>query len=280
MTAQIIDGRAIAQAQQDDLKSTIADHNLLPQLSIILANNNPASEIYVARKMEACRHVGIEPVLHQFPADTDEETLIKQIEALNDDQSVHGIFLQLPLGDHLDTNHLINAIDPQKDVDGLTHTNLGKVMTGDDDGLTPCTPQGVMALLAHQQIDLTGKHAVIIGRSLLFGKPMGQLLLQANCTVTQCHSKTENLSNVTKQADILIAAVGQPKMIKETWVKQGATIIDVGITRMNDGTICGDVDFNEVSKIAGAITPVPGGVGPMTVACLLSNTVRACSTFS
>ena len=193
---------------------------------------------------------------------------------MNNDSTVHGIFLQLPVENHLDSNTLIQSISPNKDVDGLTHVNVGRLVAGDH-GLVACTPQGVMEILAHEKIDLSGKHAVIIGRSLLFGKPMGQLLLQANCTVTQCHSRTIDLPSITRQADILIAATGQAKMVKSDWVKNGATVIDVGISKNSDGKMCGDVDCEEVKNVAGAITPVPGGVGPMTVVNLLSNTVKA-----
>lgn len=276
MSARIIDGKAIATTKQNDLKRTIAEQSLSPKLSIILANDNPASQIYVSRKIRVCRDIGIEPVLHQLTTDVSQNELIKLIDTLNNDPSTHGIFLQLPVGDHLDTNELINSIAPHKDVDGLTNINLGKVMAADDSGLAPCTPQGVMEILNHENIALSGKHAVVIGRSLLFGKPMGQLLLNANCTVTYCHSKTQNLSDLTKQADILIAAVGQPKMVKGDWVKNGAIVIDVGINRMHDNSLCGDVDFDTVKDIAKAITPVPGGVGPMTVAYLMTNVVKAC----
>ena len=273
----IIDGRALAQSIQDELKTDITSHGLTPKLAIILANDVDASQIYVDRKIKVCRDIGIEPILHHLSplvSQNDIQTLIHQ---LNNDHAVHGIFLQLPLPDHLDANTLINLIAPHKDVDGLTSVNLGKVMAGDDSGLTPCTPQGVMRILQSIGKPLAGKHAVIIGRSLLFGKPMGQLLLHADCTVTQCHSKTQSLPALCAQADIVIAAIGQPKMVKADWVKDGAVVIDVGITRMDDGTISGDVDFNGVKDKAAYITPVPGGVGPMTVACLMANTVKACN---
>ena len=272
----IIDGKAIAKNIRADIKNDITTHKLTPKLAIILANDNPASAIYVARKMAACREVGVKPVLFEFPADCKQTDLIKQIKKLNKDDAIHGVFLQLPIGDHLDSHMIIQHISPQKDVDGLTITNMGKLISGDHSGLTPCTPQGVMQMLNHEKIDLKGKHVVIIGRSLLFGKPMGQLLLEADSTVTQCHSKTKNLSDLARQADIIIAATGQPNMVTSGWVKPNAVVIDVGISRLDDGTITGDVDFESVSKIASAITPVPGGVGPMTVACLLKNTVKAC----
>ena len=248
----------------------------MPSLAIILANNNPASRIYVDRKIKACKEVGITPVLHELSPSVAQDDIVSLIAQLNSDPSIHGVFVQLPLGDHLKANDIIQQIDPAKDIDGLTARNLGKVMMGDGSGLTPCTPQGVMDILRSLDLDLKGKHAVIIGRSLLFGKPMGQLLLQADCTVTHCHSKTIDLPSITRQADILIAAVGQPKLVQAGWVKDGAVVIDVGINRLDDGSLCGDVDFDTVKVKASAITPVPGGVGPMTVACLLANTVKAC----
>jgi methylenetetrahydrofolate dehydrogenase (NADP+)/methenyltetrahydrofolate cyclohydrolase len=197
------------------------------------------------------------------------------IRNLNADDKVHGILLQLPLPAHIDSDPLIQMIDPVKDVDGLTYINQGKLVAGDESGLVPCTPQGSLMLIKSMKKDLTGLHAVVIGRSLLFGKPMAQLMLAENCTVTTAHSKTKNLAEICKQADILIAAVGRPRMVKADWVKPAAIVIDVGINRLEDGSLCGDVDYEAVSKIASAITPVPGGVGPMTIACLLQNTIKA-----
>ena len=275
MVAQIIDGRALSQDLNKKTALQIKNASMTPHLAIILANDNPASRIYVDRKIKACVDVGIKPILHNLPATVSEVDFISLIKSCNDDPQINGIIVQLPLSDHLDTNHIIQQIDPKKDVDGLTTVNLGKMIIGDESGLVPCTPQGVMATLKSIELDLDGKHAVIIGRSLLFGKPMGQLLLHANCTVTQCHSKTVDLASLTRQADIVIAAVGQPKIVQADWIKDGAVVIDVGITRMDDGTISGDVDFDAVQDKASFITPVPGGVGPMTVACLLANTERA-----
>jgi methylenetetrahydrofolate dehydrogenase (NADP+)/methenyltetrahydrofolate cyclohydrolase len=202
------------------------------------------------------------------------EKVAAQIEAFNADPNVHGILLQLPVPDHLDSDALIQMISPAKDVDGLTLPNIGALVAGLD-GLVPCTPQGSMHLIKSVTEDLSGKHAVVIGRSLLFGKPMAQLLLAANCTVTMAHSRTKGLDKVCAQADILVAAVGRPKMVKGSWIKPGAIVIDVGINRMDDGKLCGDVDYDEALSVAGAITPVPGGVGPMTIACLLQNTIKA-----
>ena len=271
----IIDGNAIAAKKREEIAQEIAENNLAPTLHIILANNLDASAIYVRRKIKACEEVGITPHLHKFDETCDQNEIIDLVETLNNDARAHGIFMQLPAFDHIDDNVVVQSINPDKDVDGLTHINMGRLVASNKNGLVACTPQGVMEILAYEKTDLSGKHAVIVGRSLLFGKPMGQLLLQANCTVTQCHSHTHDLPSITKQADILIVAVGQPEMIKADWVKNGATVIDVGISKNNDCQICGDVDFGNVKNIARAITPVPGGVGPMTVANLLSNTVKA-----
>ena len=276
MSARVIDGKTIARQVHHESQYFIHDQGLKPRLAIVLANNLDASRIYVQRKIEACEKLGIEPILMECPRHLTTDNIIIKIKDLNTDHNIHGIFMQLPVFGHLDAHEIINHIDPGKDVDGLTVTNMGRLLSGDMNGMIPCTPQGVMRLLEHEKIDLVGKHAVIVGRSLLFGKPMGQLLLQADCTVTHCHSKTQNITQITKQADILIVATGQANMAKGDWIKDGAIVIDVGINRRDDGTITGDVDFEEVSKIASAITPVPGGVGPMTVACLLANTVKAC----
>jgi methylenetetrahydrofolate dehydrogenase (NADP+)/methenyltetrahydrofolate cyclohydrolase len=274
----IINGKAIAKSKRDAIKADIKDNSLSPALAIILANDVEASRIYVHHKIKACEEIGITPRLHELPIETSTDNLIGLIQTLNEEKNIHGIFVQLPLPDHHDSQAVIQSIAPEKDIDGLTVSNLGKVMSDDQTGLTPCTPQGVMSMLAHEKVDLTGKHAVIIGRSLLFGKPMGQLLLNANCTVTYCHSKTIDIQTITKQADILIAATGQPKMVTSEWVKNDAIVIDVGITRLDDGTLSGDVDFDDVSKKATKISPVPGGVGPMTIASLLANTVKACKS--
>lgn len=274
MSAKIIDGKTLADAKRKNIRKLIEDKNIHPHLAIILASDNEASAIYVKRKIAACEETGIACKLYKMPADSDESEILTMIDTLNRDNGIHGLFLQLPIADHLDSNKIIQTIAPEKDVDGLTYTNIGRVMAGAPT-LAPCTPTGVMELLNHENISLSGKHAVIIGRSLLFGKPMGQMLLQADCTVTHCHSKTVDLPSITRQADILIAAVGQANMIKKDWVKPSAVVIDVGINRDEKGQLTGDVDFEEVKNIAGAITPVPGGVGPMTVACLLQNTVLA-----
>ena len=274
MDAKIIDGRAHAASITDMLKQTIQDKNLNPGLAVVLVGEDPASQIYVTRKKKACEDIGINGQIHRLSANAPEQDVLTVIHQLNEDKHVHGILLQLPLPAHFDTNTIIEQIDPRKDVDGLTPYNLGRLMGGTPH-LIPCTPQGVLELLKRENISLAGKHALIIGRSVLFGKPMGQLLLGEDCTVTQCHSKTENLPTITRQADIVIAATGQAKMVKGAWLKNGCTVIDVGISRGADNKISGDVDFDTAVKIASSITPVPGGVGPMTVACLLWNTVRA-----
>lgn len=271
----IIDGRSIAAALREDLAAQVSTINTQPGLAVILVGDDPASQIYVRNKIKACEACGIKSFESRLPAKATEAEIIAEIEAFNDNKGVHGILVQLPLPAHLNADHLIQHISPAKDVDGLTFINQGKLIAGDQTGLTPCTPQGAMMLIKSVEQDLTGKHAVVVGRSLLFGKPMAQLLLSENCTVTMAHSKTRNLEEICKQADILIAAVGRPKMVKGTWIKPDAIVIDVGINRQDDGKLCGDVDFDEALNTARAITPVPGGVGPMTIACLLKNTVQA-----
>lgn len=274
MTARVIDGRSYAKEIRDSLKQKIRDKGITPSLAVILIGDDPASAIYVERKRKACDDVGIKGFVYTLPADTSADHVTSLIDTLNDNPDISGILLQLPLPDHLDSHTLINRIAPAKDVDGLTMENMG-ALVGGYPRLVPCTPQGVLHMLKAEIAELDGKHAVIIGRSLLFGKPMGQLLLTENCTVTQCHSHTRDLPAFTRQADILIAATGRPHMVKADWVKDGAIVIDVGISRNDAGAVCGDVDFESVRTKAAAITPVPGGVGPMTVACLLANTVKA-----
>lgn len=276
--ATIIDGKTIAA----DLRKTIAadvaalkQSGKKPGLAVILVGDDPASHVYVGNKVKACAEVGIESYEHRMPADATQEDVAKAIRDLNENKDVHGILLQLPLPAHLDSDPLVQSIAPEKDVDGLTFVNAGKLVAGDESGMVPCTPQGSLHLIHSVKQDLTGLHAVVIGRSLLFGKPMAQLLLAANCTVTTAHSKTKDLPAICKQADILVAAVGRAKMVKGDWIKQGAIVIDVGINRLDTGKLAGDVDFDDAVKVAGAITPVPGGVGPMTIACLMQNTLKA-----
>lgn len=282
MSAFIIDGKAIAEQTRNKMAEDVTALNnqgTKVGLAVILVGDNPASHVYVKNKIKACEHVGIESFEHQMDEKSKEGDIASLIHSLNNDDTVHGILLQLPLPDHLwDVQEkLVQMISPEKDVDGLTVTNAGKLFLGMDNGLVPCTPQGSLHLIKSYNDNLSGKHAVIIGRSNLFGKPMAQLLLQENCTVTIAHSRTKDLESVCKQADILVAAVGREKMVKASWVKEGAIVIDVGINRMDNGKLCGDVDFEEVKEIASAITPVPGGVGPMTIAFLLANTVKAAS---
>ncbi|PJB70959.1 MAG: bifunctional methylenetetrahydrofolate dehydrogenase/methenyltetrahydrofolate cyclohydrolase [Alphaproteobacteria bacterium CG_4_9_14_3_um_filter_47_13] len=273
----IIDGKSIAARLRETLAEEITRRNLTPGLAVILVGDDPASHVYVRNKMTACEKTGIKSFEHRLGQDSRKEDIAALITALNNDSQVHGILLQLPLPPALAMvqDALIQMIAPHKDVDGLTVTNAGKLILGMPDGMVPCTPQGSLLLIKEIQKDLTGCHAVIIGRSSLFGKPMGQLLLAENCTVTQCHSKTRDLPSLCRQADILVVAVGRPHMVKGDWIKPGAIVIDVGINRTPEGTLVGDVDFDEAVKTAAAITPVPGGVGPMTIACLLRNTVRA-----
>ena len=272
--AKIIDGKAIATNLNGQLQSEVAALSFVPGLAVVLVGDDPASQVYVRGKIKACEKVGIKSFEHRLPANATQDDIAACIDALNADESVNGILLQLPLPQGLNAKPLIQRISPEKDVDGLTHVNMGRLMAGDE-GLRPCTPSGCEILLKEEFDSLAGKIAVVIGRSELFGKPMAQILLQNDCTVFQCHSKTKNLASLCKQADIVIAAVGRPEMVKADWVKEGAFVIDVGINRTAAGKLVGDVDFNAVAAKADYITPVPGGVGPMTIAMLLQNTVLA-----
>lgn len=276
--ATIIDGRKIAADLRNHISGEVSElkkSGTTPGLAVILVGDDPASHVYVGSKVKACREVGIESYEHRMAATATQQEVRHVIKNLNVNPSVHGILLQLPLPGHLDSAALIQTIAPEKDVDGLTFVNAGKLVSGDESGMVPCTPQGSLRLIQSVKRDLTGLSAVVIGRSLLFGKPMAQLLLAANCTVTMAHSKTKNLADVCRHADILVAAVGRAKMVKGDWVKPGAIVIDVGINRQDNGKLAGDVDYDEAVKVAGAITPVPGGVGPMTIACLMQNTLKA-----
>jgi methylenetetrahydrofolate dehydrogenase (NADP+) / methenyltetrahydrofolate cyclohydrolase len=277
MAAQIIDGKAVgARVRAEvarDVESFVAEHGRPPGLATILVGDDPASAVYVNGKQKACAEAGIQGFDHRLPADAAEEEVIALIERLNADDDVSGILCQLPVPPHMDGVKLTGLIDPGKDVDGLTPISAGLLSLGRE-GMRPCTPEGVMILLAAAGAQLEGAEAVVIGRSNLFGKPMAQLLLQANATVTTCHSRTRDLPGVCARADVLIAAVGRARMVKRDWVKPGAIVIDIGMNRLEDG-LAGDVDFEEVAEVASAITPVPGGVGPMTIACLLRNTVKA-----
>ena len=275
MSTKIIDGKDAARILREKVALDVSKLDSQPGLAVILVGDDPASQIYVRNKIKACESVGIRSFESRLPAKATEAEVTAEIQAFNDNPNVHGILLQLPVPKPLDGNRLVQMIAPEKDVDGLSFVNAGKLASGARDGLVPCTPQGALILIKSVLPDLTGMEAVVIGRSNLFGKPMAQLLLQENCTVTTAHSRTRGLKEVCARADILVAAVGQARMVKGDWVNPGACVIDVGINRDDDGKLCGDVDFDEVKDIAGAIAPVPGGVGPMTIACLLANTVNA-----
>jgi methylenetetrahydrofolate dehydrogenase (NADP+)/methenyltetrahydrofolate cyclohydrolase len=278
MSAQIIDGKMIAGRVRigvaRDVEAFAEEFGgAKPGLATILVGDDPASAVYVKGKQKACREVGMEGFNFPLPADAPRAEVVELIERLNADPDVSGILLQLPLPGHLDGPELTGMIDPRKDVDGLTPVSAGLLALGRE-GLRPCTPSGVMTLLDAAGAQLEGAEAVVVGRSNLFGKPMAQLLLGANATVTMCHSRTRDLAAVCRRADVLIAAVGRAQMVKADWVKPGATVIDVGMNRTDSGLV-GDVDFDAVKEVAGAITPVPGGVGPMTIAFLLRNTLQA-----
>ena len=272
----IIDGKKIAEELRVELKKKIiefkATYKSVPGLTVILIGEDPASKIYVKNKQKYAKDIGINSEVIKYPDSVDEKTVLEKISELNKDKKISGILVQLPLPKHINKKKIIDAILPEKDVDGFHPVNVGNLSSGYESKV-PCTPLGCYLLLRKVEKDLKGKHAVIIGRSNLNGKPMAQLLLKENCTVTITHSKTKDLKNECKRADIIIAAVGQPKLVKGDWVKKGAIVIDVGINKTSNG-LEGDVDFEEVSKVAKAITPVPGGVGPMTIACLLSNTIE------
>ncbi|WP_299724414.1 bifunctional methylenetetrahydrofolate dehydrogenase/methenyltetrahydrofolate cyclohydrolase FolD [uncultured Tateyamaria sp.] len=285
MTATLIDGKAFAATVRakvaDHVTRLKADHGVTPGLAVILVGADPASEVYVAAKHKQTVEVGMASFEHRLPADVSEEVLFALIDELNADPSVHGILCQFPVPDHLDERAVVARIDPAKDVDGLSVVNAGLLASGET-GLVSCTPLGCLMLLRDQLGNMSGMEAVVIGRSNLFGKPMGQLLLRENCTVTIAHSRTKDLAAVCRRADILVAAVGRAEMVEADWVKPGATVIDVGITRIphpekpGKTKLLGDVNFDQAATVARAITPVPGGVGPMTIACLLANTLTAC----
>ncbi len=275
MTAKIIDGKKTAQEIRSELKREIQNLKIKPELRVILVGNNPASQIYVKNKEKYASEVGIKSETIRLPEDITEEKLLKQIKKLNKDKHINGILVQLPLPSHINEFSVINAIAPEKDVDGFTIYNKGLLSIGKP-ALTPCTPLGIIELLKQYKVNIASKNAVVIGRSNIVGKPMAQLLLNEDATVTICHSKTKNLAEMTANADILISAVGKPKFIGKKYIKKGATVIDVAMNRdTKNNRWVGDVDFDNVSKVAKFITPVPGGVGPMTIAMLLKNTVQA-----
>ena len=286
MSATRLDGRAFAASVRErvgeGVRALHASHGITPGLAVVLVGEDPASEVYVRNKGRQTKEAGMASFERKLPADTDEATLLALIDELNADPAVHGILCQLPLPPHVDETTVINAIDPAKDVDGFHVSNVGRIATGQD-AMVPCTPLGCLMLLREHHGSLSGLDAVVVGRSNIVGKPMANLLLRDSCTVTVAHSRTTDLEAVCRGADILVAAVGRPEMIRGDWIKPGATVIDVGINRVDAPAgserptrLVGDVHFDSAAEVAGAITPVPGGVGPMTIACLLANTLVAC----
>ena len=291
MTAQIIDGKAFAAQVREKVADHVArlkdDHGITPGLAVVLVGEDPASQVYVRNKGKQTVEVGMSSFEHKLPADTAQDDLLALLDRLNADPEIHGILVQLPLPPHLDEALVINRIAPDKDVDGFHISNVGRLATGQK-SMVPCTPLDCLMMLRDQLGSLSGKDAVVIGRSNIVGKPMAHLLLGDSCTVTIAHSRTRDLAQVVRRADIVVAAVGRPRMVPGDWIKPGATVVDVGINRIEapdkgineDGSVktrlVGDVDFDSAVEVAGAITPVPGGVGPMTIACLLANTVTAC----
>ena len=283
MSADVIDGKAFAATVREKVATHVArlkaEHDITPGLAVVLVGEDPASQVYVRSKGKQTVEAGMNSYEHKLAADTSEEALLAVIDNLNADAAVHGILVQLPLPSHLNEDLVINRIAPEKDVDGFHISNVGLLGTGQK-SMVPCTPLGCLLMLRDYHGSLSGKDAVVIGRSNIVGKPMAQLLLNDSCTVTIAHSRTKNLEDVVRKADIVVAAVGRPEMVPGTWIKPGATVIDVGINRIDgaDGKtkLVGDVDYESCAAVAGAITPVPGGVGPMTIACLLANTLTAC----
>lgn len=294
MNPFIIDGRKISAEVNDETAQAVAElkekHNLTPGLAVLRVGEDPASKVYVGMKVKKCEQLGIHSVLKVLPETITQEELLAQVNELNNDDNVHGILVQLPLPSHLNEDEVIDTIDPKKDVDCFHPTNVGKMLIGDQDGFFPCTPHGVQVLLERSNIDTTGKHAVVIGRSNIVGKPMAALLVQkakgANATVTICHSRTPNIAELTQQADIIVAAIGRANFVTADMVKDGAVVVDVGINRVDDATaprgykLVGDVDYDNVAPKCSAITPVPGGVGPMTIAMLMKNTVKAAKSIN
>mgnify|MGYP001413159990 CR=1 FL=1 len=285
MSAQIIDGKAFAATVRQKVAAKVSDlkavHGITPGLAVVLVGTDPASQVYVKSKGKQTVEVGMNSFEHKFDADTSEDVLLALIDSLNADPAVHGILVQLPLPAHLDETLVINRIAPEKDVDGFHIANVGLLGTGQK-SMVPCTPLGCLLMLRDYHGSLSGKNAVVIGRSNIVGKPMAQLLLKESCTVTIVHSKTVNIKNICRNADILVAAIGKPEFVNKDWVKEGAIVIDVGINRVqlneDKSKLVGDVLYNEVEERASAISPVPGGVGPMTIACLLRNTTISCKT--
>lgn len=277
MVAVIIKGNEVAEKKRAQLKEEVVklkEQGIVPGLAVILVGEDPASRSYVKGKEKGCEQVGIYSELIEFPETITEERLLAEIDRLNGDDRINGILVQLPLPKHIEEKAIIERISPEKDVDGFHPISVGRMMTGQDTFL-PCTPHGIVELVKETNLDISGKHVVVIGRSNIVGKPVGQLFLNENATVTYCHSKTQIMKELTKLADILIVAVGRPKMVTADYIKEGAVVIDVGVNRLETGKLCGDVDFDNVLDVAGYITPVPKGVGPMTITMLLHNTVES-----
>ncbi|MBQ7295687.1 MAG: bifunctional methylenetetrahydrofolate dehydrogenase/methenyltetrahydrofolate cyclohydrolase FolD [Clostridia bacterium] len=277
---KIIDGKEVSSYVKQQVKlqtDSLKQQGTTPCLAVIIVEGDPASRVYVNNKKKACEFCGIKSLEYAFPNDVSEEELLSLIENLNNDSSVHGILCQLPVPKHIDEKKVIDAISPEKDVDGFSEINVGKIWLGDY-SISPCTPMGVIELLDYYKIDVQGKNCVIVGRSNIVGKPMAALLLERNATVTVCHSKTKDLASFTKNADIIVAAVGRANFITASMVRDGAVVIDVGINRLENGKLAGDVDFDAVKEKASYITPVPGGCGPMTIAVLMKNTIAAAKT--
>lgn len=275
--ATILSGKEVSAKIKERMKTEVNElkaKGLTPGLAVIIVGDDPASKVYVGRKEAMCAELGIYSEKYALPADTTQEDLTALVKRLNNEPSIHGILVQLPLPAHLDEKAIINTISPEKDVDAFHPVNVGKIMIGDYD-FVPCTPAGIMELIAESGVEIEGKRCVVIGRSNIVGKPMSMLLLHKNGTVTTCHSKTVNIKEITASADILVAAVGRAGFVTADMVKSGAVVIDVGMNRLKDGRLVGDVDFESVAKVAGAITPVPGGVGPMTISMLMKNTLTA-----
>lgn len=273
----LLDGNAAAKAVQEQVAQRLAAlpaGSGKPGLAVVLVGDDPASQVYVGRKKKACETLGFYSEEHRLPKETTQEQLLGLVRSLNQKPQVHGILVQLPLPSHLSAQKVIETIDPNKDVDGMHPMSLGRLVAGLP-GLRSCTPAGVMAMLEHYKVPVTGKRAVVIGRSIMVGKPMAQLLIEANATVTVCHSKTKDIAAVIREADLVVAAIGKPRYVTADMVRDGAVVVDVGINRLPDGKLCGDVDFEAVSPKTSAITPVPGGVGPMTIALLMRNTFDA-----
>ena len=277
MSAALIDGKQISEAIRGEIRQEVERlkaEGVTPGLVVILVGEDPASQVYVRNKAKACEQLGYYSEVVKLPADTTQEALLDLIGKYNRQDNVHGILVQLPLPKHIQEKAIIDAIAVEKDVDGFHPVSVGNLMIGDD-ALLPCTPSGVIELLKRTGNDPAGKHAVVIGRSNIVGKPVSMLLLRENATVTMCHSRTPNLPEMARQADILVVAVGVAKLVKKEWVKPGAVVIDVGMNRLPDGKLCGDVDYDDVLDVAGWVTPVPGGVGPMTITMLMANTLKS-----